>query len=71
MPTTTKREKPWKLAMRWKDNPTKIYYFFFNTHSRLKKLANGKWKDRYEWGAIYERRELIEEFKLDTGWQRK
>ncbi len=63
------QNRPLKLGVRWIDNPTKIYYFRFNTMARLKKvLGSPKWKGRYEWGAIYLNDKMIQKFNHDQGW---
>lgn len=65
-----KRELPYRLGLRWINNPNKIYYFNFGNMARLKKvLFSEKWEGKYEWGAIYENNNMIEQFKYETGWQ--
>lgn len=67
----TERSRPFKLGIRWINNPTKLYYFNFETMARLKKvLQKQDWVGKYEWAAIYHNTVLIEEFKIEKGWQR-
>lgn len=65
------RPKPYKLAVRWINNPTKIFYFNFEQIGRLRKVLNSpKWSGKYEWAAVYHNTILQEEFKPETGWQK-
>ncbi|MCB0654191.1 MAG: hypothetical protein KDC85_23120 [Saprospiraceae bacterium] len=65
------RPRPFKLGIRWINNPTKIFYFNFENMGRLKKvLHSSKWSGKYEWAAIYRNTILLEEFKMEKGWQR-
>ena len=70
MPTEKKKKAtPFKLGLRWKNNPVKIYYFFFTNIHRLRILLDSdKCRGAYEWGAIYYNSNCIEIFNLETGW---
>lgn len=63
------RNRPLKLGVRWIDNPTKIFYFRFSNMARLRKvLGSDKWDGRYEWAAIYNNNEMIEQYNFSQGW---
>lgn len=63
------KPQPFKLGLRWKNNPIQIYYFKFTNIKRIRVLLETKkWKDAYEWGAIYYNSNMIEKFNLETGW---
>ena len=68
MSTKHKKKPPIKLAVRFVNNPEKIFYQFYFNIARIEKLFLNSWYGKVEWAHIYETDSgtLLKRFDNDT-----